>query len=165
MTRKEAVLKELNTITQKHDGMLRPVDVVEFAKNERTVLHSCFTWNNTEAAEQWRIHQARMLIRVTVAVFQDDDETEYRAFVSLKDDRYGHLGYRPMISILGDGDLTEKMLEEALEEMATFKEKYKQLHELVAVFAEIDKVKMERRRRKSSSLPVKMMYARPTVSP
>ena len=139
MTKKEAFLKELNIISKKNDGMLRPIDVVEFAKNQKTALHGCFTWNNSEAAEQWRLHQARMLIRVTVTILSNDDETEYRAFVSMKDDRYSHLGYRPMISVLEDEELRETMLEEALEEMQIFKEKYKSLKELALVFEEMDR--------------------------
>jgi len=140
MTKKEAVKKELDEISKKNGGMLLPAIIVEYAKNRKTVLHSCFTWDDTEAAQQWRLHQARMLIRVIVTVLPNDDETEFRAFVSLKNDRYSHLGYRPMISVLEDEDLKNQMLEEALVEMIVFKEKYKNLRELVGVFDEMEKI-------------------------
>lgn len=134
MKKKERIKLELNKIAQR-DGMLNPHNVVRFAENPKTALHSCFTWDDTKAAENWRLHQARMLIRVVVNVIPfDGEENEYRAFVSLKEDRYGHIGYRPMVSVLNSADLREQMLAEVIEEMEVFKEKYKQFKELVEIF-------------------------------
>lgn len=140
MAKKDEILKELTIISKKHKGMLRPADVVEFAKGKNTALHNQFTWDNTKAAEQWRLHEARMLIRVSVTVLSGGDDTIYRAFVSLKNDRYNHRGYRPLISVLSKRTLREALLEESLMEMEIFKDKFQSLTELIAVFAEMDKV-------------------------
>ena len=154
MAKKETILKELNYLSKKNGGMLMPPEVVEYAKNKSTALHSCFTWDDTRAAQQWRFHQARMLIRVMVMVLPNDDGTEFRAFVSLKDDRYSHLGYRAMVSILQDEDLTAQMLEEALEEAAIWREKYKELKQLVGIFEEMDKVIVRRK------IPIRQLVLR-----
>jgi hypothetical protein len=135
---KDAILKELNLIA-KRDGTLRPEAVVDFARNKKTALHKRFTWDNTAAAYQWRLHEARMIIRVSVTVISEDIG-ECRAFVSLKSDRQADIGYRPMVSILSHEDLREQMLRDALEEIQAFKMKYKGLKELAEVFKAMDKV-------------------------
>jgi hypothetical protein len=148
MNKKDAIKTELELISKK-SGTLNPHDVVVFAKNPKTILHSCFTWDDTEAAQQWRLHQARMIIRVVVNVIStEDDEKEYRMFVSLRADRQAGIGYRPLISILGDEELKVQMLEEAHEEMQLFKEKYKDLKELTEVFVAMDKVSRKPLRRR-----------------
>lgn len=137
---KELIKSELETIA-KRTGTLNPHDVVKFAENPKTALHDCFTWDNTEAAKQWRVHQARMLIRVVVNVISlDDVDKEYRMFVSLKGDRHEGIGYRTLVSILNNEVLKEQMLHDALGEMQVFKSKYKDLKELCEVFEAIEKV-------------------------
>ena len=38
-----------------------PADVVEKAKDNFTELHKCFEWDDTTAAEKYRLHQARQI--------------------------------------------------------------------------------------------------------
>jgi hypothetical protein len=54
--------EELGRIHEQH-GALRPVDVVNEARPEDAALHPAFEWNNQKAAEEWRVHTARNLIR------------------------------------------------------------------------------------------------------
>jgi hypothetical protein len=63
-----AIVAELETIRRNAGGVLRPEDVVSFAADPDTELHSRFEWDDTEAAQQYRLWQARQLIRVTVTV-------------------------------------------------------------------------------------------------
>ena len=58
--------QELEQIRKANDGELRPADVVEFARNPDTALHSRFTWDDDKAAAEYRLWQARELIRVVV---------------------------------------------------------------------------------------------------
>lgn len=156
--KKDDVLKELTFIAQEHEGMLRPEDVVEYAKNKRTVLHGCFTWDDSEAAIQWRLQEARMLIRVAVTVLPNEEETTCRAFVSMKDDRYSGLGYRPMLSVLTNDEQRATMIQEALAEMEVFKAKYKNLVELASVFEEMEKVSVKLIKRKIIRKPKAITY-------
>jgi|TARA_R100000306_G_C4358759_1_gene134174 hypothetical protein len=41
---------------------ITPVDVVEDARPPDSPTHSLFTWNDSQAAEKWRHHQARNMI-------------------------------------------------------------------------------------------------------
>jgi hypothetical protein len=159
MGKQKEYLEELNQIAAQNEGMLRPADVVSFASNPSTVLHGCFTWDNTEAAEAWRLQQARQLIRVTVIVLPGDHPLKSRAYVSLKEDRYNDQGYRAMVDVMSDGRLKEILLAEALIEAQTFMAKYESLKELSLVFAEIRKVIKKPIRKPRSTRTTK--YRRP----
>ena len=144
MNKKEKIKAELESLIK--NGTINPHDVVRFARNPKTALHSCFTWDDSEAAEKWRLHQARNLIRVIVNVIPSvDEETEYRAYVSLKQDRVNGTGYRPMVTVLSDDELRQVMLDEALEALTAIKEKYKTIKELAEVFEAVDRVKEKRK--------------------
>ena len=44
-------------------GQPTPHEVVDAARDEDSALHKHFTWDDSEAAEYWRLTQARQLIR------------------------------------------------------------------------------------------------------
>jgi hypothetical protein len=44
-------------------GLLQPFDVVEAARDPGSPLHDSFEWNDSVAAERYRLEQARRLIR------------------------------------------------------------------------------------------------------
>jgi hypothetical protein len=147
MKKREQYLAELQQIAAANNGLLRPEDVVDFAKDPRTALHGCFTWDDAAAAHQHRLQQARALIRVTVTVLPHDGETKFRAFVSLKPDRYTLPGggYRVFVDTMTDGDLQKQLLLDAMEEMQTFMTKYETLKELADVFDAMNRIVNPRR--------------------
>ena len=55
--------------------VITPEAVVKKAQSKRSALHNCFTWDNEEAAGQWRMQEARMLINAIVTV-EDPESTE-----------------------------------------------------------------------------------------
>jgi hypothetical protein len=57
----EAV-QELRAI-ENRAGKLTPEQVVNAAADESSALHSCFTWDDSEAAAKWRLDEAREIIR------------------------------------------------------------------------------------------------------
>lgn len=124
--------------------LLKPSDVVAWAQaNTESALHRQFTWDTTEAAHKWNLHQARNLIRVHVTVLADDTEP-VRAYVSLKADRRNNTGYRVMVDVLSDPVLRQTMLDEALQELQSFERKYRAVTELAPVFDAIHNVKAKR---------------------
>lgn len=72
----QTVGEELERIRMASDGKLTPPAIVEASKPARAPLHPCFEWDNSKAGKEWRLHQARNLIRVVHAV---DDETKESA--------------------------------------------------------------------------------------
>ena len=107
---------------------LRPEAVVQFAKNAKTSLHRYFTWDDGEAAQAYRVMQARALIRVAVTVLETTSE-KVRAFVSLTPDRKTGAGYRAMVDVLDDASMLGQLLKDAKAELQAFKRKYAKLEE------------------------------------
>ena len=131
---------ELDALRRKHGGLLSPAVVVKFAAGPKTALHCRFTWDDSEAAQQYRLWQARQVLRVVVFM-PEGSETSVRAFVSLRDDRNVEGGYRATVDVLSDAGLRRKMLAEALEELQVFERKYRLLSELAPVFKEADRLR------------------------
>jgi hypothetical protein len=127
-------IQELRRIAQQAGGVLKPEDVVKSAERKTSPLHRYFDWDDTEAAREWRLHQARQLINVCVELLPSPNAKKVqRVFVSLRSDRKQG-GYRPMVKVLATPNLREELIADALEEMKYFQEKYKSLKELAIVF-------------------------------
>ena len=74
--------EELELIKSKTD--LNPENVVERAKNPKSVLHNYFEWDDTKGAEQYRIQQARNIVNHVVEVIVIRGENiEQRAFFNV----------------------------------------------------------------------------------
>lgn len=131
-------LKELELIRNKNGGILRPEDVVKFAKSPKTALHKRFTWDDGKAAHEYRLWQARELIRVSVNILPQSNKP-FRAYVSLASDRKTPGGgYRLLADVMSDEELRSKLLEQAIKDMRGFQKKYKDLKELALVFSVMD---------------------------
>lgn len=142
--KRKDIQSELDLIRRNHRGLLRPRDVVEFAKNPATTLHAKFEWDDDKAGSEYRLWQARNLIEVYVTVIQPDLEP-VRAYVSLQQDRKRPGGgYRAIGNVMANAKLRESLLSEALQELDRFKAKYAALKELVPVFKAMSKVAKSR---------------------
>jgi len=124
--------KELEIVRRKAGGVLRPRDVVQYAKSPKTALHALFTWDDDEAATQWRLEEARRIIRASVVVLPQVDR-EVRCYVALQNDR-GQDSYRAVADVLSDDELRAQMLDEARAEWQGFYRRYRTLKELGALF-------------------------------
>jgi hypothetical protein len=136
------IQEELEYIRIQNGGLLDPVKVVAYARNSETALHHKFEWDDSVAAEQYRIWQARKIISLELTIVQGikSESVSIRTYSSLSDDRRGEeaRGYRLSMDILSDEDLTQRLLEEARQEMRLFRRKYEKLKELSKVFEAMD---------------------------
>lgn len=87
------------------EGRLTPAAVLDVARDKASVLHSEFEWNDGVAAEQWRLEQARRLIRsVTVNVTVNRISTPVPCYVR-DPERDGKLqGYRAVVNLARETD-------------------------------------------------------------
>jgi len=135
------VVQALKRIAKENGGLLQPESVVEAARPESSPLHSRFEWNNSVAAHQYRLEQARRLIRVTVEIMAATGEV-FDVFVSLSPDRQRESGgYRVLTEVLSNSEMRAQLLKDALDDLELFREKYRQLKELAQVFSAIKKVR------------------------
>jgi hypothetical protein len=151
------VAETLQQITSRHRGELRPADVVKEAKRRQSPLHPYFEWDNTKAAQQYRLEQARDLIRSVEVVIVDHtpdgpkEVTVHRKFPNLQEGgRRGTSPYRDMNAVMENEDMTEMLVQRALEDLEIFKARYQHLKQLKGVITEIDRAAKaaERRRRR-----------------
>lgn len=126
---------ELKRIRKQH-GELTAEIVVDESRDEKSVLHNCFEWNDGIAAEKYRKHQARKLIGSieVIKVTGEHKEIPVRAFANIEHE------YKPMELIMQSRCLTDKLLDNALRELRAFQIKYANLKELAPVFEAIEKV-------------------------
>ena len=137
----DAVIAELERIAAENGGILKAEAVVDAARADDSVLHSRFTWDDSEAAAQYRLWQARQLIRCSV-VMEPRSQTSVRAFVSLTPDRESDGGgYRATVAVMARKEYREQLLVDALAELEVIEAKYKTLTELAEVFAAARRVR------------------------
>lgn len=134
----DAIQKELDALRKKHSGLIRPEDVVEFAKDKKTALHDKFTWDDGTAAHEYRLWQARQVLRMYVTIL-DDKREAVRMYVSLGSDRTKEGGgYRTLADVLNSADYYAQMLADAKRDFELFRQKYRRLKELKPLFDAFD---------------------------
>ncbi len=109
-----------------------PQAVLERARDESSELHKCFTWDDSIAAEKWRVNEARLVTRQLVIkeVEVPKDRPEIRLFYKTDNES----GYKPTEIIVRKEDEYKKLLASAYAELRAFKRKYSMLKELQEIF-------------------------------
>lgn len=138
MTTQE-ILKQL---ADQH-GSITPELVLDYAKPKDSPLHQFFQWDNTKAAEEYRLVQARQLIRrIKVEYVTEETKTvTVRAFhcvVPTSDDDQPSLRgiYVPIESAISD--YRSQLLDQCRRDMEAFKRKYAALSEVAQVINAMD---------------------------
>lgn len=128
-----------------HDnGQLTPELVLENSRDENAVLHPCFEWNDSAAAELFRLQQAANIIRNIVRVdFSTNTATEHktapvtvRAFLNVSEDRKGK--FVAVDVAFNNPNYRQRILQNALTELRNFQNKYSQYQELADVINAIE---------------------------
>lgn len=125
----EKVSKEIESIQN-----ATPSSILEYARNENSELHKCFEWDDTVAAEKYRLQQARNI--VCNLVYQEEkkeEPTKLRVFYQSSTNTY-----QPTRVLVRNEDSYKELLMQAKSELRAFKNKYKMLTELEDIFSLID---------------------------
>jgi hypothetical protein len=134
-----AALAELKSLIKR--GFISPEVIVRRARRETSALHAEFNWDDTSAAHQHRLNQARALLRFSVILQDDGKSKQYMpVYVSLFPDRTQERGYRELVTVLADSTLRGDFLQLAFSTLRAFKAKFASLTELRGVFDAIDTV-------------------------
>jgi hypothetical protein len=102
--------KLLEKIANKNGGLLMVDDVLDEARNPKSILHKHFQWDDDKAAEAYRKMQARQLIQKCVVTIEKAPDVPIRAFVSLSTDQYEGGGYRLTANVLSDDQQKGQLL-------------------------------------------------------
>lgn len=109
--------------------------VVNLARDEKSVLHEMFEWNDGIAAEKYRNQQARNIItNIQVNIITDEERPrQVRAFVTTKKNTV----YEPIEKVVKDTDRYAILLERAYNELNGIKQKYTELQEIQELLKDI----------------------------
>ena len=136
----DVAAERLEAIRAANAGRITPHAVVADAEPEDSPLHPAFEWDDTKAAQQHRINQARELIQNVVVVFAGkSDQEPVRAFVNVMQSGDSDRSYTSMAHAMSDADLRKQVVAMALAEVKAWKKRYADYRELEAIFSAIAK--------------------------
>lgn len=119
---------EFDRIKKENGGFITPEKIVEYAKSPLSPLHSEFCWNDTDAAEKYRIIQAGNLIRRVYVYIPDNvrqnNIIKVREYVSLTNDRRVN-GYRHITEVITDEELKARYIDDLQSELSSTRNKLK----------------------------------------
>lgn len=130
----------LELLRQEYKGELTPKDVVDDARNPNSPLHSHFEWDDGEAAEAYRLSQARNLIRSVVAIYTSPDRPaqRVRAYVSIPEPGAPH--YRATEHAMSQTKTRDMVLQRAWSELQAWRRRYAELKEFADLVEVIDRM-------------------------
>lgn len=133
----QCVGERLEQIRERHDGKLRPEDVVADARHEDSPTHALFEWNDRRAAEAYRLDQARYVIR-SVVVVMEERTSPMRAFVPVVHDGDDERAYTSIQVAIREPALREQVLEAARRDLESWRRRYSEFDALVAYVQQVD---------------------------
>lgn len=110
-------------------GALTPDAVVNAARHPAHPLHDFFNWDDADAAESWRRHQARTLIaRVRILIPKETArgvrEVSVRALASVVSPLTAERQYVPVEEIKRDPRLAVQVLDQIRRDLGILRRKY-----------------------------------------
>lgn len=119
---------------EERDGVCKPQALVEEARPASSPLHPLFDWNDGEAAEQWRTHQARNVInniRFVIRTSNKDRPQKVVTFVSVQSGE--ERGYMNTLRVVSDETLNQRMLDDALTQLEAWQNRWGHLSSMQPV--------------------------------
>jgi len=129
----QKVYEELRTICDEVTEA-KPQDIVNLAKDKSLEIHKCFEWNDTKAAEKWRLHQAVKLTSDLIFKREQTDDGDEPLPVRIFN-KTDNGGYKIPERVFKVDDEYQKLLQRAMAELHMFKVKYAVLSELDEILA------------------------------
>ena len=138
MTRLEA----LRAIAARNGGMIMPSQVVDEARDPASVLHGSFEWDDTVAAEKYRVIQAQKLIRAFVVTIEcGGEKIDVPAFVGVSADRNeksANNPYHRIENVKEYPDILAVAEKDALNQLVAIRKRHGHLKRLSDVWGAID---------------------------
>lgn len=132
---------------KKRRGGITPQLLVIEANKKRSPLHDCFEWDDSKAAEEYRVVQAREILRFLVIMVEPETEVEevryVRAFVAPPEiEQDDGASYVTIEQVRSNEDLHEAYLRQLKCELDAIKNKIKAYKEFAKVVQAIETVKI-----------------------
>lgn len=134
------VYQEFERLKGRQGDNLTPETVLESARSPRSPLHQYFDWNNTSAAEKWRLKQSRQLIQEVHVIISYEDRPDIRTRAIVSVVKPSGKTLEAIEDVMGDDEYQQQLLSQALAELNVFRRKYSHLRLLSGVLREADRV-------------------------
>ena len=124
------------------DGQVTSKSLLDAGRPEESVLHSLFEWDDSKAAELYRLRQATEVITHIHIVIEEKPNTPYRAYVNIQESS-GQTEQGRFINVrsaMENEETRRIVLNMAISEAKRFSQKYANYKELSEVFEAIDRV-------------------------
>lgn len=122
------LLVQLRAIHDEH-GSLTAALVVDVARDPDHPLHARFEWDDTVAAEKWRLEQAGQLLRVVKLPPNPARPHDLRAFVAVKGQESHRAEYVPTEVAMADEFTRKLVLADMQREWRALKRRYEHMAE------------------------------------
>lgn len=119
------------------DGICQAQAVVDAARSKRSPIHRDFEWDDVVAAEEARRYTARSMIRMLVVKVEHREPQPLFCNIRVGDVK----GYMPVEVALSKTSTRDALLNNALRDASTFRQKYSLLSEMAKVVQAIDDLK------------------------
>lgn len=128
-------------------GNFTPRDVVQAARRKDSPIHSLFEWDNREAADKYRLDQARRHVNHLRVVIEPSSGAHTKAFHSIAIQRESQppaFGYVSMRTVHGDDAMREQVVAKARAELRGWRERYEEYRDVFGVVLNaIDEIDQE----------------------
>ena len=131
---------------EERNGSVTSELFLEASRAPDSPTHGVFEWDDSVAAERYRLHQASRTICAIRVIVKNGPGAEVgreppRAFVNIVEDDSKKARYMNVSDALSNEDTRAAVLTRAMRELKAFQEKYASLEELADVFSAINNVR------------------------
>jgi hypothetical protein len=129
----ETVHRELEKLRRKGGGSISAASVVEAARPQKHPLHSAFEWDDSAAAERYRLDQARGLI-TSIRVEIPEQGADHQVYVHV---RPAHASirapgvYEPQVVVARDPGKKAQLLEDMVARLRDLERSMREFERLV----------------------------------
>lgn len=110
--------------------VITPVEVLEAAQSPGSPLHRYFTWDDSKAAQQWRINEARQVLRsIVVCRIEGDQVSKSRDWLSVADDDQ-QVAYVRSEFVWQTPSLADRVIEQARGQMEDWVRRYQDYEQI-----------------------------------
>lgn len=135
-----AVMKNIHKTQGLTTGAL-----LEEARKRTSPLHHLFEWNDSKAAEQWRLQQARIIINQVKVVIDEKEYSQWENVTVHVIDDDGEIQnkrvYKPIEEIMETPALRDQLIANSLRQLRYWEEQNEKYQELRPIISTAQKVR------------------------
>ena len=116
------IIERNNSVSPKH--------IVDYARNNvDSELHKCFDWDDSSAAEKYRLYQANLIICSISLEIKEEPKKTQRVYVNIKDKDTDERVFKNINEVLKNDEEYQQLVSKASADLERCRDKYSNLLE------------------------------------